>query len=83
MADQKFKVVSINKNDRSSDDVIERLEQALQMARDGGIDNCAVIMTCTNGNVIDCWANNNHSFLMVGAMESLKKDFMNRNIESR
>lgn len=71
-----LKVVPISKANPNGENVIERLEEALEMARNGGINNCIVIMDMSKGEIIDGWANNNNPFVMVGALESVKREFM-------
>ncbi|EOC0120656.1 hypothetical protein ACI0YO_003593 [Cronobacter sakazakii] len=36
-----------------------------------------------DGSVLDCWHNGGRPYVMVGAMESLRLDFINANIERR
>ena len=83
MAD--LKVVPLNgpKNDATDEVVIIRLEEALNMAKHGGVDNCIVILTLKDGGIMDGWANDNKPYLMVGALESVKRDFMDSVIERR
>ena len=76
-------VVSIEAVPRSGINVIERLEEALEMARQGKIENCIIVMTCFNGDIIDCWANGNSPYVMSGALEATKQEFMNSHIERR
>lgn len=81
-----LKVVSINPNSNnttSDENVIIRLEEALEFAKNGNISNCLVIMVSNTGEVLDCWANRNKPYVMVGALESLKMEFMSVCIESR
>ncbi len=67
----------------SKDNVIIRLREALEMAEEGQIESCAVILVGNDGLVMDCWANNGSPFVMVGAIDALKFDFMNEHIERR
>lgn len=64
-------------------EVIERLEEALAMAKDGLVSNVIVLAVLNDGGVMDCWANNNSPFVMVGGLESIKKEFMDSCIEGR
>lgn len=76
-------VVPISGGSPNGENVIARLEEALELAKDGGISNCIVIMACSNGDVMDCWANGNKPFVMIGALESIKREFMDSKIEAR
>lgn len=78
-----MKVIKFNNTKESGQNVIERLEEALEMAKKGGIDNCIVIMAGTDGSIVDCWANRNQPFSMIGGIESIKKEFMDACIEGR
>ncbi len=78
-----FKVIDIDKEVPNGANVIERLEEALEKAKHGGVDNCLIVMSFNNGDIMDCWANGNKPFVIVGALESLKKDFMDACIEDR
>ena len=78
-----MKIVPISKSKSCGEMVIHHLEKALEFANERPIDNVAVIMLDANGEVLDCWANKNSPFVMVGAIESLKIDFMNACIEGR
>jgi len=79
-----MKVVPITTaGDKSNEEVVFRLLEALDMANKGGTINCFVILADKDGNVSDCWANQNDAFAMVGALESLKKDFMDSVIETQ
>ena len=78
-----MKVVEFNKNIDNGDMVIERLEEALEMAKKGNIENCIIVMATRDGTVVDCWANRNIPFRMIGALESIKLEFMTACIEKR
>ncbi|SBZ23989.1 putative ABC transporter ATP-binding protein [Klebsiella pneumoniae] len=41
------------------------------------------LMINNDGSVLDCWHNGGRPYVMVGAMESLRLDFINANIERR
>lgn len=64
---------------KSGLDVVKRLEEALKIAKKGGIDNCAIILTYNSGDVGTCWANGNSAFSMIGAIETVKQDFTLKN----
>ncbi|PCR32804.1 hypothetical protein CQA89_22680, partial [Klebsiella pneumoniae] len=49
----------------------------------GGCHSVAVILLDDEGNAIDCWHNGGRPYVMVGAMESLKTDFIHAHIERR
>ncbi|QCT21761.1 hypothetical protein FEM41_19940 [Jejubacter calystegiae] len=66
-----------------ADEVIRLLEEALQLARDGNCQSLAVLMMDVDGNIIDCWHNSDRPYVMVGALESLKTDFIHACIERR
>ncbi len=83
MSSSHLTVVSFSSEVPNGQHVIERLEEALTMAKKGGVDNCVVIITRTDGSVMDCWANGNKPFVMVGALESVKREFMDAKIEGR
>ena len=67
----------------SGEDVIARLEEALAMAKHGGVSNVVVVATMDDGCVMDCWANGKDPFLVVGGIESIKREFMDSAIEAR
>ncbi|HCL6635059.1 TPA: hypothetical protein N2Q63_004703 [Citrobacter freundii] len=66
-----------------SQEVIRLLEEALQMAREGSCHSLAVIMLSNDGGAIDCWHSGGRPYVMVGAIEALKTDFIHSNIEGR
>ncbi len=81
-----LKVVPFQKPSHHSldnDQVIRLLKQALERAENGGCHSVAVILLDDEGNAIDCWHNGGRPYVMVGAMESLKTDFIHANIERR
>ncbi|MCP5772744.1 hypothetical protein POV98_26125, partial [Klebsiella pneumoniae] len=67
----------------NNDQVIRLLKQALERAENGGCHSVAVILLDDEGNAIDCWHNGGRPYVMVGAMESLKTDFIHAHIERR
>ncbi len=69
--------------DNNNVEVIRLLEEALQYAREGKSQSLALLMINNDGNVLDCWHNGGRPYVMVGAMESLRPDFINANIERR
>lgn len=79
-----MKVVQFNNSEeRSGENVIDRLEECLAMAKDGLIKNVLVIAVTNDNDVMDCWANTQSPFVVVGGIESLKLDFMTKVIERR
>ncbi len=81
-----MKVVNINNTpsgQQSGENVIDRLETALAMAKDGHVKNCIVICALNDGDVADCWANGSDPFVMVGAIEAVKREFIDCCIEER
>lgn len=79
-----LKIVKMNNEKiQSGENVIERLEQALEMAKAGDIKNCVISCVLNNGDVMDCWANGSDPFVVVGALESVKREFMDSIIEAR
>ncbi len=79
----KLTVIKNDELQESNPIVLERLYEALDMAKEGGIDSCMVIMVTHNGYVIDAWANGTQPFVMVGAIEALKFDYIHSQIEQR
>jgi len=73
-------VVSINSSDPR---VIRTLNNCLKVANEENVENCVVIMTHKDGSISDCWANGKDPFVMVGALEMVKREFMDSLIESR
>lgn len=69
--------------DNNNVEVIRLLEEALQHAREGKSQSLALLMINNDGSVLDCWHNGGRPYVMVGAMESLRLDFINANIERR
>ena len=63
--------------------VVQRLEEVLELAKQGKAINCAVLLINDDETIQDGWANPNNPYAMVGALEALKQDFMNSNIEKR
>lgn len=84
MAD--LKVVPIRRSEQAKIDnleVIRLLEQALEHAKNGDCHSVAVILLDSDGNAIDCWHNGGRPYVMVGAIESLKSEFISTQIERR
>lgn len=60
--------------------VVERIKEALAMAEEGRLTSVAIVGV-SDGDIVTCWANPAQPFLMVGAIESLKVDYIQANIE--
>jgi hypothetical protein len=63
--------------------VIERLQEALDMAKDGKIANVMVVMVDTDNNVMHGWANGNRPSLMIGELYCAMNEFMMANTQRR
>ena len=63
--------------------VIERLEEALDMAKQGNIANLMIVMVDTEDNVMHGWANGNRPFLMIGELYCATNEFMMANVQRR
>ncbi|EMW2841853.1 hypothetical protein ABQG65_21370 [Yersinia alsatica] len=62
--------------------VIRLLKEALEFAENGSPQSLAVIMI-SNGDVMDCYHHGGAPYMMVGAIESLKTDYIHAQIERR
>ena len=79
-----MKLVEIKKNINSHGDNVElRLNQALEYLKETVVNNVIVVMVGDDGSVIDSWANKSDPYTMIGALESIKADFMYSCIEPR
>lgn len=77
-----LKVVAIKQEEKVSGDcVIERLEEALEMARDGKLENVFIVATTTDKCVVRAWANHLSPFAMIGQIEDAKYEFMSEAIQ--
>lgn len=65
----------------SGANVIERLEEALALAREGKIQNVVIACTTTDDCVMRAWANGSDPFVMAGLLEDVKLHFIQNNIE--
>ena len=63
--------------------VIERLEEALDMAKKGSIANLMIVMVDTENNVMHGWANGNRPSLMIGELYCATNEFMMANTQRR
>lgn len=64
-------------------EVIRLLEEALHAAREGNYRSMAILLIDESGAVMDAWHSGGFLYVMVGAIESLKTDFINLQIERR
>ena len=71
------------KENTSGENVIKRIEEVLEKAKAGELNNIIIVASTNKEEVIDCWANGNDPFRMVGALESVKLEFMAALIERR
>lgn len=81
-----LKVVEFKRDEASEfhqSEVIRKLEEALSHAKSEKCISLALLMICSNGNVVDCYHNGGRPYVMVGAIEALKHDFISAQIESR
>jgi hypothetical protein len=65
--------------------VMTRLQEALEMARAGSVRSVAIVMMldAPDSSIVDCWHNGGQPYIMLGAIESLKVDFLNAAIDRR
>lgn len=56
--------------------VIERLEEALDMAKSGKIANVMVVMVDFDNKVMHGWANHNRPTLIIGEMQCATHEFV-------
>ena len=63
--------------------VIERLDEALTMAKHGNIANVLIVMVDTDDNALHGWANGNRLLLILGEMQCASHDFMISNTQRR
>jgi hypothetical protein len=79
-----LKVVSIKSladKKESGENVIERLEEMLSMAKDGHIGNVFIAATTTDDALMRCWANSSDCFALAGQIEIGKIEFMASTME--
>lgn len=62
--------------DGGGSNVIERLQEALDMANQGKIANVMVVMVDYDNNVMHGWANQNRPTLILGEMQCAAHEFM-------
>ena len=67
----------------SGDFVIDRLEDLLARAKNGDIVNFMFASVNTDGTVGSVWANGDQPYLLLGANEVVKAEFMHAETEMR
>ncbi|CNI32855.1 TPA: hypothetical protein ACW96C_004481 [Yersinia enterocolitica] len=81
----KLNIVQFTRDDKAEHNkanVIRLLKEALAFAENGSPQSLAVIMI-SNGDVMDCYHHGGAPYMMVGAIESLKTDYIHAQIERR
>lgn len=81
----KLNIVQFTRDDKAEHNkanVIRLLKEALAFAENGSPQSLAVIMI-SNGDVMDCYHHGGAPYMMVGAIESLKIDYIHAQIERR
>lgn len=77
-----LKIVDISKAQKSSgENVIERLEEMLEMAKNGNIKNVFIAASTTDSCLLRCWANGSDCFALAGQIEIGKIEFMKNTME--
>lgn len=76
-------LVSMPQPDGAAINVIERLQEALDMAKAGNIANVCIVMVDTEDNVYHGWANGNRPTLIIGELHCAAHEFMIANTERR
>jgi len=79
----KPKIVDISGPPVTPPDIFDRLAEAVDHCRVNAVSNCLIITVSEDGQVTDSWASGDRPFTMVGAMETVKRDFMDKHIEKR
>ena len=62
--------------------VNERVAELVELLKNNDVENVVIIATTTSG-IASSWANSSDPFTIIGAIEVLKLEFMNSNIEPR
>mgnify|MGYP004718357265 CR=1 FL=1 len=76
-----FKPLPLVSHDQT--EVIRKLEEALALARKDDFTSVALILVARHGDIRDGWHDGGRPYVMVGAIESLKADYLNACIERR
>ncbi len=66
----------VNKAKESGPRVVALLEEVLNDAKAGKVENIAIITTTTNRTVGSARANGSSFFVMLGALEAMKHDML-------
>ena len=61
--------------------VNDYLEKFIEHVKRGGVENFALVIHNTDQTIMTCWANSNYPYTMIGALDVLKKEFIDRAIE--
>lgn len=72
-----------NEQSLNQQEVVRLLEEAVTFAKEGRYSSLALIMIGDDGDVLDCWHNGGLPYVILGAVEALKADFIAANIEPR
>ena len=67
---------------QSGENVIERLEEILDMAKRGEIGNVFIAATTNDDGVLRCWANSSNCFSLAGQIEIGKIEFMKSTMDN-
>ena len=62
--------------------VNERVAELVELLKNSDVENVVIIATTSSG-IASSWANGSDPFAVIGAIEVLKLEFMNSNIEPR
>lgn len=76
---------SFGKRNESDPRAVQFLREALAAAEAGSVKVALVILMTDDGGVIDGWSTTEEirPYTMVGALESIKREFMDRHIQHR
>ena len=67
----------------SNPEVIDRVNDCIDFVNEQAIDSCAIVLISKSGEILDCWANGHRPYVMLGALEALKADYLDASIERR
>lgn len=79
-----LKVVEFKQNEKTCEntsEVIRLLEDAQMHAKELNVQSMALVMLDASGDIYDCWHNGVKPYVMVGAIESLKQEFINIHLQ--
>lgn len=60
---------------------LARLEECLQLAKEGGIESFALTMVCNDGTVVDSYSCQKDVYTLIGAIEAIRQRFINNRIQ--